>query len=306
MQGLLKYFGHGLPGRDREGNPILLNLLGKLDVEGLFQSCQSKDYIKMHLFNVEMGLRLAARTSDQKTEEKILLVMDLFNLTTSHYSYKPFTNTFLTLVALFQENYPDIFKKIVLIRAPAVAKIAFNLLRPFLSEKTTAVVEMPGDEWKDVLFRYVDPEKWPAYWGGSLIEDGDEKCPSKVNFGIDVVSKEDYYDPSKDKDEYTEVTVYAGNVHTVEVDIKNEGTVLRWKYKTVMEDIGFSIYIEDSKTDPYDIVYPYIRLECSLIPVENEMSCDRKGKYILEFDNRYSWFSAKELSYVVYLQDAGD
>lgn len=38
-----------------------------------------------------------------------------------------------------------------------------------------------SDKWKDALFSHVDPDIFPKCFGGNYVEDGDERCPSKVN-----------------------------------------------------------------------------------------------------------------------------
>ncbi|XP_003371706.1 putative retinal-binding protein [Trichinella spiralis] len=270
---LLKYYGHGFPGYDREGSPILFSLLGNVDVEGLFNSCQPQDFVKMSLTHIEEALAKADEIAKK-------------------------------LLALFQENYPGACKKIIVIQAPTIAKIAFNLLGPFLSSETEHLIEMHSDTWKESLFNYIDPDKWPLYWGGNMKdENGDEKCSSKIVYGLGPVPDCYKYDIKNDKDTYTDVTVYAGNSHLVELMVDSPGSKLYWKYKTVSEDIGFAIYYSD-REDNSDIktmenIFPYIRLECSLVPIEGSVTCEKKGKYVVEFDNYYSWFSAKELSCIV-------
>ncbi|KFD58027.1 hypothetical protein M514_01260 [Trichuris suis] len=303
---LTKYYGHGLPGTDREGSPILFTLLGNTDVEGLFTSCQSQDFVKMSLTHIEEALAKAeeAAKKNGKPYEKVLLIIDLDNMTTSHYTFKPFTCSYLTLLALFQDNYPGVFKKIIVIKAPTIAKIAYNLLLPFLSSETEKLIEMSSDTWKESLFQHIDPDQWPAYWGGNMTdENGDEKCPNKIVIGQGPVPQIYKYDESNDKESYTEVTVYAGHNHLVEVSVDEAGSELYWKYKTTGEDIGFAVYFTDNE-EATDIkvmepLFPYIRFECALVPIEGALVCEKAGRYIVEFDNCYSWFSAKELSYVI-------
>lgn len=43
------------------------------------------------------------------------MVIDLDGMTGDHVSCKPFAATFLTLIALFQEHYPNLVKKILVI-----------------------------------------------------------------------------------------------------------------------------------------------------------------------------------------------
>lgn len=38
-----------------------------------------------------------------------------------------------------------------------------------------------SDKWKEAAFSHIDPDIMPKSFGGNLVENGDEKCPSKVS-----------------------------------------------------------------------------------------------------------------------------
>lgn len=69
-----KYCGYGFLA-DREGNPILMSLLGNMDVEGMLRSVQSKDYIKFSLCAIEKGIQLCSLRAKQTNRpfEQVLL-----------------------------------------------------------------------------------------------------------------------------------------------------------------------------------------------------------------------------------------
>lgn len=295
-----KYYAYGYPGKDREGYPVLLSLFGLLDVEGLMKSVSSVDYIKTSLKHVEEGLKLAEQAAKEKGDPygQMMMVVDLEGLSTSHYSYKPFTYSYLTLLTIFQENYPLAFKKIVVIRAPSMAQYAYTLLQPVLSENLQNLIEMLSDSWKDKLFELIDPSQWPVHWGGKMKDsDGNEKCPSKILCPEGPIPESSYiHDEMADAEA---VTVYAGDKHFVYLETEKEDCEIWWKFRTSGEDIGFSISYDptgDRKTD-LEQIFPYIRLECSIVPIEDSVKCEKKGKYVVEFDNYYSWFSSKDLKY---------
>lgn len=106
-----------------------------------------------------------------------MLVFDLDHISSAHYSSKQFASSFTTLVLLFQEHYPLVLRKILIIRAPEMARIAFNSMTPFLSESIQNLIEMPSEEgWQTALSKYVDLDAWPVHWGGRMVDDnGDPK-----------------------------------------------------------------------------------------------------------------------------------
>ncbi|PIO54675.1 Emp24/gp25L/p24 family protein, partial [Teladorsagia circumcincta] len=52
-----------------------------------------------------------------------------------------------------------------------------------------------------------------------------------------------------------------------------------------------------------EVVYPYIRLECTNVPISGHYVAEKAGNYIIEFDNYYSWFSAKQLRYNIEIEE---
>uniref|UniRef100_A0A0N4T8R4 CRAL-TRIO domain-containing protein n=1 Tax=Brugia pahangi TaxID=6280 RepID=A0A0N4T8R4_BRUPA len=133
---LEKYCGYGFLS-DKDGFPILMSLLGNMDVEGMLKSVQSSDYIKYSLAAIERGIRLCSDKSKETGHafEQMMIVFDLDHISSAHYSCKAFASSFTTLILLFQEHYPLVLKKILIIRAPEMARVAFNTMTAFLSDK---------------------------------------------------------------------------------------------------------------------------------------------------------------------------
>ncbi|KAI6203699.1 hypothetical protein M3Y94_00586800 [Aphelenchoides besseyi] len=309
---LEKYCGYGFLS-DRDGNPILMSLLGNMDVEGMLRSVQSKDYIKFSLAAIEKGIQLCDERAKQTNRpfEQMMLVFDLDHITSAHYSSKQFASSFTTLVLLFQEHYPLVLRKILIIRAPEMARIAFGSMTPFLSEPIQNLIEMPSEEsWQSALSSYVDLDAWPVHWGGRMCdENGDPKCPSKIRYGLGPVPDSYFTNPADAMPDYDQqTTVYAGDKHLIELKV-TRNTRICWQYMIVSDehDVGFAIYYDRSgganNLTEMEVVFPYIRLECSLVPISGSLICEHDGRYIIEFDNYYSWFAAKQLRYNIEIDE---
>uniref|UniRef100_A0A0K0EPM1 CRAL-TRIO domain-containing protein n=1 Tax=Strongyloides stercoralis TaxID=6248 RepID=A0A0K0EPM1_STRER len=308
---LEKYCGYGFLG-DREGYPILMSLLGNMDVDGMLRSVQALDYIKFSLAAIEKGIQLADNKAKEtgKAFGQIMLVFDLDHISSAHYSCKRFASSFTTLILLFQEHYPLVLKKVLIIRAPEMARVAFKSMTPFLSQSILNLIDMPGEEsWQNVLENYVNIDSWPMHWGGKMVDDnGDPKCPQIVRYGLGPIPDSFHIDPDTAMPDYDQLTtVYAGDKHLIDISTKKKNTKIAWQYMTEEDDIGFAIYYDETSSknnlSEMDTVYPYIRLECSLVPISGSFVCERPGRYIIEFDNFYSWFSPKQLKYTIDIID---
>ncbi|CAJ0946151.1 unnamed protein product, partial [Mesorhabditis belari] len=306
---LEKYCGYGfLP--DKDGNPILMSLLGNCDVEGMLRSVASLDYIKFSLAAIEKGMRLCeirSKTSGNAWEQ-MLLVFDLDHVSTAHFASRQFASAFTTLCMLFQEHYPLVLSKILIIRAPEMARMAYSSMTAFLSDSVTQLIEMYSEgEWRRELEKYVHLDAWPLHWGGKMAEEGDPKCPSMIRYGLGPIPDTFFVDSETVMPDYDEMTtVYAGDKHLIQIKVKKPSKIA-WQYMTGDDDIGFCVHydkaMDKDNLNEMEVVYPYIRLECSQVPINGHLNAEKPGTYILEFDNYYSWFSAKQLRYNIEIED---
>ncbi len=64
--------------------------------------------------------------------------------------------------------------------APNAFKVAFNLVKPFLNQRTKTKISVFNQDkplWKAALLAEVDPEQLPACYGGTLTDpDGNPDC----------------------------------------------------------------------------------------------------------------------------------
>lgn len=63
------------------------------------------------------------------------------------------------------------------------------ILKPFIHPATSEKIKIFAsneDEWKAALLEEIDADQLPAFFGGTLTENGDPKCPSKFNMGGSV------------------------------------------------------------------------------------------------------------------------
>lgn len=65
--------------------------------------------------------------------------------------------------------------------APKLFPVAYNLIKPFLSEDTRRKIMVLGANWKEVLLKHISPDQLPVEYGGTMTDpDGNPKCKSKV------------------------------------------------------------------------------------------------------------------------------
>ncbi|XP_075960957.1 SEC14-like protein 2 isoform X3 [Anarhichas minor] len=305
-------------GHDREGCPIWYDVIGPVDPKGLFLSASKQDFIKSKIRDCE-ALKKDCNLQSQRLErnvESITMIYDVEGLGLKHL-WKPAIETYGEILQMFEENYPEGLKRLFVIKAPKLFPVAYNLVKHFLSENTRQKIYILGANWQEVLLKYIDAEELPMIYGGKLTDpDGDPRCRTKINHVGPVPPS--YYVRDHVKVDYEQcMTVSRGSSQQMDYEILFPGCVLRsdgcngftslytkWQFATESADIGFGVFLkakrgEWKKASQMHEVVPSQRYNSHLVPEDGSLTCERPGVYVLRFDNTYSIFQAKRISFSV-------
>ncbi|XP_004283771.1 SEC14-like protein 2 isoform X1 [Orcinus orca] len=300
-----QYLSGGMCGYDLDGCPIWYDIIGPLDAKGLLLSATKQDLVKTKMRDCELLLRECACQTEKTGNkiETITLIYDCEGLGLKHL-WKPAVEAYGEFLCMFEENYPETLKRLFVIKAPKLFPVAYNLIKPFLSEDTRKKIMVLGANWKEVLLKYVSPDQLPVEYGGTMTDpDGDPKCKSKINYGGDIPKK--YYVRDQLKQQYEHsVQISRGSSHQVEYEILFPGCVLRWQFMSDGSDIGFGIFLktkvgERQRAGEMTEVLSNQRYNAHLVPEDGTLTCSDPGIYVLRFDNTYSFIHAKKVSFTV-------
>ncbi|XP_030074698.1 SEC14-like protein 2 isoform X2 [Microcaecilia unicolor] len=299
------YRSGGFCGYDREGYPIWYYVIGTLDAKGLLFSASKQDLIKTKVCECEMLLEMSKTLTEKlgRKMEEVVTICDCEGLALKHL-WKPVVEAFIEILIMYEDNYPESLKRLFIIKAPKLFPVAYNLFKPFLSEDTRKKIMVPGDNWKEVLLKYISPDQLPAYYGGTLTDpDGDPKCKSKINYGGDIPKSYYVCDQVKQQYEHT-VMINRGSSHQVEYEILFPGCVLRWQFMSEPSDIGFGVFLKTKvgqrqKAGEMTEVITSDRYNAHLVPEDGTVTCSEPGIYVLRFDNTYSFLKSKKVNFSV-------
>ncbi|XP_016343243.1 SEC14-like protein 2 isoform X2 [Sinocyclocheilus anshuiensis] len=268
-----RYVAGGLCGYDREGSPVWYDIIGPLDPKGLLLSASKQDCLRTKVRDAEL-----LRQECEKQSKKIL--------------------------TMFEENYPESLKKVLLIKAPKLFPIAYNLVKHFLREETRQKIAVLGSDWKEVLRNYVDADQLPAVYGGSMTDpDGDPLCKTMLRYG-GVVPKS-YYVRDSIKVKYDQcITISRGSSYQLDYEVLFPNCVLRWQFASEGSDIGFGLFLktkgnETKKVEAMQAILPSERYNSHLVPEDGSYTCEEPGIYVVRFDNTYSVLHSKKVRFTV-------
>lgn len=231
------------------------------------------------------------------------MVFDMEGLSLKHL-WKPAVEVYQQFFAILEANYPETIKNLIVIRAPKLFPVAFNLVKFFMSEETQRKIVILGGNWKQELPKFISPDQLPVEFGGTMTDpDGNPKCLTKIKYGGDVPKS--YYLRNQVKTQYEHtVTVARGSFMQVENEILFPGCVLRWQFASEGADIGFGVFLKTKMSEQKQAgdmveVLPIQRCKAHVVPEDGSLTCLKAGVYILRFDNTYSLMHAKKVSYTV-------
>ncbi|KAM7234551.1 hypothetical protein CapIbe_014709 [Capra ibex] len=238
-----------------------------------------------------------------KKVEKISTVFDFEGLSLRHL-WKPGVELVQEFFSALEANYPEILKNLIIVKAPKLFPVAFNLIKPYITEETRRKVVILGGNWKQELLKLISPDQLPVEFGGTMTDpDGNPKCLTKINYGGDV--PQHYYLRNHVRVQYDhQATVGRGSSLQVDNEILFPGCVLRWQFASDGGDIGFGVFLktkmgERQRAAEMTEVLASQRYNAHMVPEDGSLTCTEAGVYVLRFDNTYSVIHPKHISYTV-------
>lgn len=324
---LRKYYPGGFVGYDREGRPVSIIPFGGCDLKGLLNSV-TLDEVMKHVVrqfeDVAVDIKQQCKKLG-KPVETVTYIFDFDGFALSTLASKAVIDYLTNLMCIFEDNYPERLHKAFVINAPRYFPLFWKIIRPFLSDLTARKLALFGrDEqaWKKALLDEIDADQLPQYWGGTQTDpDGNPRCPSVVIDGGVVPTR--YYQSTNGHSpwelqqssdqipaEVARANTAVSRQATLEVPVRVEeaGMLLAWEI--ACDDLQFGIFYRGSGTLPaenndVEVVLKPSRIKAvAKVPETGSLTCSKPGLYVLNFDNTFSTFTSKKLSYSVRLLEA--
>ncbi|CAH1280313.1 unnamed protein product [Diabrotica balteata] len=292
----------GTCGLDKDGAPILIVPFKGFDPIGMLSSVSKLELIKNEAKILETNLKMAAETG----EHQLVVIFDMEDFDIKQYASRPAAEFAISLIQLYEANYPEILKQCYIINAPRVFSVAFNVVKRFMNGYTLSKIQIFKNDprkWQPVLLENIAPDNLPAHFGGNLKDpDGNPRYTTVIKQGGKV--PQSYYKKNievKDYEkEFTKAVIKKGHKFILDFIVVEEGCHLKWDFKTDEHDIKFGITLKDENGVESPVVR-HRRVASHQIDESGVIACQSPATYIVTFDNKYSMFRSKTIHYRIYV-----
>ncbi|XP_021283694.1 phosphatidylinositol/phosphatidylcholine transfer protein SFH8-like [Herrania umbratica] len=166
---VLKYYPQGYHGVDKEGRPVYIELLGKVDPNKLMRVTTLERYVKYHVQEFEKCFATkfpACSIAAKRHIDSSTTILDVQGM-----GCKSFSKSAQDLVRRLQkidgDNYPETLYRMFIINAGPGFKMVWRAVKSCLDSKTASKIHVLGSNYQNKLLEIIDSSELPQFLGGS-------------------------------------------------------------------------------------------------------------------------------------------
>lgn len=167
-----KFYPHFYHKTDKDGRPVYIERLGRLDIKGLYAATSQERLLQrlVYEYGKSFNERLpACSKAIGHPVETFCTILDLQDVSlTNFYRVRDYV---FQAATMGQNRYPETMGKFYIINAPWAFSAVWAVIKPWLDEVTVSKVDILGGGYMETLLGQIDKANLPKDLGGEC------ECP---------------------------------------------------------------------------------------------------------------------------------
>ncbi|XP_057502528.1 phosphatidylinositol/phosphatidylcholine transfer protein SFH3-like isoform X1 [Actinidia eriantha] len=175
---VLEQYPQGHHGVDKDGRPVYIEKLGKVDPNKLLQVTTMDRYLNYHVQEFERTFNVkfpACSIAAKKHIDQSTTIIDVQGVGLKHLS-KTARELIMRIQKIDGDNYPESLCRMYIINAASGFRMLWNTIKSFLDPKTVAKIQVLGNKYQSKLLEVIDASELPDFLGGTCTCAGKGGC----------------------------------------------------------------------------------------------------------------------------------
>ncbi|KAL4353988.1 hypothetical protein GQ457_06G028250 [Hibiscus cannabinus] len=171
-------YPHGYHGVDKQGHPVYIERIGKLDPTRLMKITTVERFLKYHVQGFEKAFLEkfpACSIAAQRHIDRTTTILDVQGLNWMRFG-KVAHDLVMRMQKIDGDNYPETLHQMYVVNAGSGFKVLWNTAKGFLDPNTTAKIHVIGNKFHNKLLEIIDPSQLPEFLGGICSCPNDGGC----------------------------------------------------------------------------------------------------------------------------------
>jgi len=303
---VLKLMPERYHGFAKDGSPLYIGQWGKTDFTEFSKRVRVSDFLSVHFYQMEGIIQKMCPEGSKRPgglpNQCLVTLLDLkgFGL-----NARRFFPHFKAMSDADTAYYPETLGRTLIVNAPAIFPTIWGIVKSWLDPFTASKVQVYSDCPAEIL-KYIDADQLPVEYGGTCA------CPGgcvKQAHTAEQWKEEDLknIDALTSKMKLREQSIPAGAKHKdrlrfteadFDVKVNPAGVVdVEYFFRTASYDIKFSVEYTPSESVVNKVIIPLDTFKSHEVPIFGTFTVSGPGMVEFLFDNSYSWYNAKTLTY---------